>query len=316
MVKRGSGVLSMDSRFLKNNKPYDQFACELLTSSGSNFRVAPVNFYRATPSRDPIGLCQATALTFMGVRPSGFSEKQWNEFATFFSQIDYKLTAEWKEEIVFYEPSKKWLDQKTEKTIPAVFPNGETAEIKQFEDPRQIMANWLISAKNPWFSQNIVNRIWAWLLGRGIIESPDNVCAENPAQNQKLLDYLSAELVKSDYDLKHIYRLILNSETYQRSSIHNKSNLADETNFSRYYVRRLEAEVFIDAINQITGTTESYSSDVPEPFAWIPKEQRSIKLADGSITSAFLELYGRPPAILDSRMSAIINQIQRKVCIY
>ncbi len=280
---------------LKSNKPYDEFARELLTSSGSNFRVAPVNFYRATPSRDPQGLCKATALTFMGVRPSGFTDKQWNEFATFFSQIEYKLTAEWKEEIVFHDPSKKWANPVTEEPIPAVFPDGKVVELKPFEDPRVAMADWLVSSKNPWFAQNIVNRVWFWLMGRGIIHAPDNVCAENPAQNQALLDYLSVELIKNDYDLKHIYRLILNSDTYQRSSIHNDGNVNDETNFSRYYVRRLEAEVFIDAINQITGTTESYSSDVPEPFAWIPKEQRSIKLADGSITSSFLELYGRPP---------------------
>ena len=106
---------------------------------------------------------------------------------------------------------------------------------------------------------------------------------------------MAQELVEHGYDLRHIYRIILNSEVYQLSSIHNEGNQADESNFSRYYVRRLGAEVLIDAICQLTQTTESYSSDIPEPFTFIPEEQRSIKLSDGSITSPFLDLYGRPP---------------------
>ncbi|MBT8041646.1 MAG: DUF1553 domain-containing protein, partial [Pontiella sp.] len=118
---------------------------------------------------------------------------------------------------------------------------------------------------------------------------------DNPPQNAELLDFLAKELVDSGYDLRHIYRIILNSRVYQLASIHNEGNAADEDNFSRYYVRRLDAEVLIDAICQITGTTESYSSEIPEPFTFIPENLRSIKLADGSITSPFLELFGRPP---------------------
>ena len=97
------------------------------------------------------------------------------------------------------------------------------------------------------------------------------------------------------YDLKQIFRLIMNSKTYQLSSIHNQNNVNDTENFSHYYVRRLEAEVLIDAICKITGTTESYMSRVPEPFTFVPEEQRSICLADGTITSAFLDMFGRPP---------------------
>jgi hypothetical protein len=133
------------------------------------------------------------------------------------------------------------------------------------------------------------------LLGRGIVHDADDIRDDNPPQNAALLDFLANELVTNDYDLRHIYRIILNSRTYQLASIHNEGNLNDETNFSRYYVRRLGAEVLIDAICQITGTTESYSSQIPEPFTFIPEKQRSIKLSDGSITSPFLDLYGRPP---------------------
>ena len=101
--------------------------------------------------------------------------------------------------------------------------------------------------------------------------------------------------MQSRYDLKHLYRLILNSQTYQLSSVPESDKPEAEANFASYPLRRLDAEVLIDALNQITGTTEKYSSAIPEPFTFIPEDQRSIALPDGSITSSFLELFGRPP---------------------
>jgi hypothetical protein len=106
---------------------------------------------------------------------------------------------------------------------------------------------------------------------------------------------LEKELVASHYDVKHIYRLILNSQTYQLSSIGRSQDPKAEANFASYPLRRLEAEVLIDALDQITGTTEQYSSPIPEPFTFIPEDQRSIALADASITSSFLETFGRSP---------------------
>jgi hypothetical protein len=110
-----------------------------------------------------------------------------------------------------------------------------------------------------------------------------------------LLAYLEQELISSGYDLKHIYRLILNSETYQLSSIPKSDNPLAAAHFAVYPLRRLDAEVLIDAVDQITGSAESYSSAIPEPYTFIPSGQRSIALPDGSITSAFLETFGRPP---------------------
>ncbi len=124
---------------------------------------------------------------------------------------------------------------------------------------------------NPWFARNIVNRIWAWLLGRGIIDKPDDIRPDNPAVNPELLAYLEKELVKSKYDLRHIYRLILNSSIYQQSSIPQSKSPEAEKLFACYPVRRLDAEVLIDALDWIGGTGESYSSPIPEPFTYIPK---------------------------------------------
>lgn len=278
---------------LYNNMPYDEFARLMLTSSGSNFRAAPVNFYRAMPQREPEAIAGITALTFMGMRTDHWDEDQLLGMAAFFGKIGYKGTAEWKEEIVYFDPSKTYCAPHSEKPVMPRLPDGTAVKLGEYDDPRIAFADWLIGSRV--FADNMVNRIWYWLLGRGLIHEPDDIRADNPAQNPELIAFLSKELVENQYDLRHIYRIILNSDTYQRSSIHNEGNLPDEENFSRYYIRRLDAEVLIDAICQITGTTESYSSDIPEPFTFIPENQRSIKLSDGSITSPFLDLYGRPP---------------------
>jgi hypothetical protein len=278
---------------LYTNMPYDAFARTLLTSSGSNFRVAPVNFYRAVPKREGEEIAQIVALTFMGVRTDDWEREQLLGMAAFFGNVGYKKTAEWKEEIVFFDPAKQFLDPETKQSVVPRLPDGTEIAIPEGHDPREVFTDWLVDSNI--FARSIVNRVWYWLLGRGIVHEPDDFRPGNPPQNQALLDHLAKELVESSYDLRHIYRIILNSKTYQLSSIHNEGNVTDGANFSHYYVRRLDAEVLIDAICQITTTTESYSSSIPEPFTWIPENQRSITLADGSITSPFLDLFGRPP---------------------
>jgi hypothetical protein len=272
---------------IKENMPYDRFVREMLTASGSNFRVPQVNFYRAVRSKEPKAIAQTVALTFMGVRAEKWPADRLSGMASFFSQIEYKPTAEWKEEIVIFHPAK---------VMPnAVFPDGKRAHLVPDQDPRSIFADWLIAPKNPWFTRAIANRVWSWLLGRGIIHEPDDIRPDNPPANPELLTYLERELIVSHYNLKHLYRLILNSETYQLSSIPVSDKPADESSFASYPIRRLEAEVLIDALDQITGTSEQYLSAIPEPYTFIPENQRSIALADASITSPFFETFGRPP---------------------
>lgn len=275
---------------LKENRSYDQFVRELLTASGSNFRVPAVNFYRALQNKEPEGIAAAVALTFMGTRTNSWPQERLEGLAAFFSQVAYKATAEWKEEIVFFDPDKATNGV----ARPAIFPDGTSARLAPDPDPREIFADWLVNPKNPWFTRNIVNRVWSWLLGRGIIHEPDDIRPDNPASNPELLALLERELIEARYDLKHICRLILNSKTYQLSSIPQSNCPEAEANFAHYPLRRLEAEVLIDALNQITGTTEKYSSAIPEPFTFIPEDHRSIALADGSMTSPFLEMFGRP----------------------
>lgn len=274
---------------VRDNLPYDRFARELLTANGSNFRVGPVNFYRAVQGRDPAALARAAALTFMGARAEKWPAGRLAACAPFFARLAYKGTGEWKEEIVFFDP-----DQPLPAGLaPAAFPDGTPAVLPPGRDPRAVFADWLIRPENPWFTRAIANRVWSWLLGRGLVQEPDDLRPDNPPVDAALLDHLAAALVAAHYDLKALFRLILNSRTYQQASPAGGDPVA-EANFAGYAPRRLEAEVLIDAINQITGTTEKYSSAIPEPFTYVPEDQRSIALPDGSITSSFLENFGRP----------------------
>ncbi len=325
------------------NMPYDQFAREMLSSSGSNFRVGPVNFYRAIQNRMPDGLAAAVALTFMGTRTETWPAERLAGMAAFFSQLGYKPTSEWKEEHVFWDPlgtssvagntapgraaiapatptpaaPPAATPAATPAAVPtevvpsrprfATFPDGQKIELPVNRDPRQVFAEWLTRPNNPWFARNLANRLWAWLVGRGVIHEPDDIRPDNPPSNPALLAYLEQELVASHYNLKHLYRLILNSQTYQSSSVPHFPSPEAAANFASYPLRRLDAEVLIDAINKITGASDLYTSAIPEPFTYIPENQPAIALPDGSITSPFLALFGR-----SARATGMLNERDNK----
>lgn len=306
---------------LAQNKPYDQLARELLTASGSNFRVGQVNFYRAIQNRTPEGIAAAVALTFLGARAEAWPSNRVAGMTAFFSQIGYKPTSEWKEEHVFWDPLGastvagnsapgraavtaigQASNSVAQPAIPpptnpppqtAFFPDGTRIELPSDRDPREVFADWLITPRNPWFTRSVVNRVWGWLLGRGIVHEPDDFREDNPPSNPALLAYLEKEMVAGRYDLKRLCRLILNSQTYQFSSAPRFNSPQAEAQFASYALRRLDAEVLIDAINKITGASDLYTSPIPEPFTYIPEDQPAIALPDGSITSPFLALFGR-----------------------
>ena len=131
-------------------------------------------------------------------------------------------------------------------------------------------------------------------MGRGIVEPVDDICPDNLPSNRELLDYLASQLKVKDFRVKELIREIMKSSVYQQSSLSSSPHERAGELFANYHVRRHDAEVLIDAINAITGTGETYMSIVPEPFTWLPEGQRAVTIPDGSITSAFLELFGRP----------------------
>ena len=272
LAQRRPGLPPLDPRpRIRDNKPYDRFVRELLTASGSNFRVPPVNFYRAMQSREPAGHRPDRGPDLHG-RP----RREWP-----------------KERLAGWPPSSPRsatrrpangrrrsfssiaVRRPTAPTAPATatFPDGTPAKLPPDQDPREVFADWLIAPKNPWFARNIVNRVWYWLLGRGIVHEPDDIRPDNPPANPELLAYLEKELIALNYDLKHIYRLILNSQTYQLSSIARSRQPATAgKHFAYYPLRRLEAEVLIDALCQITGTTRKIHQRHPRAVHLHPRQ--------------------------------------------
>ncbi|MBI5851676.1 MAG: 3-deoxy-7-phosphoheptulonate synthase [Planctomycetes bacterium] len=280
---------------LRRGMPYDQFVRTLLLATGSNFRAPESNFLRAVADRTPAGLAKASALTFLGARIESWPQERRDGLASCFAQVAYKSTLEWKEEIVFFDPTRPLGAGKSGRAAGVVLPDGSTQKVEPGADPRIAFTDWLLQEPSHWLARSLCNRIWFWLFGRGVVHEVDDLRADNEAAVPGLLEHLAAELLAAQWDQKRVFREILLSATWQRSPLPRSRDAGAAVHFAHYSIRRLEAEVLIDAICQITGTSEEYSSPIPEPFTVIPPGTRAIALADGSTTSAFLELFGRPP---------------------
>jgi hypothetical protein len=292
---------------IAENKPYDQFARELLTGSGSNFRDGPCNYVRAVPERDPRTLGEATALLFLGARLScarchAHPLENWGAdddlgMAAFFSQVKIKFTSEWKEQIVCRDGDLVLRHPRTGKLVAMKPLDSAALEGDRQTDPRRKFADWLTAPQNPWFARNIVNRIWFWLMGRGIVHEPDDLRSTNPPENPALLEYLEKELVGHRYDLKHIYRLVLNSKTYQLSSEPTPLNQKDGKNFSHYRAKRLTAEQMLDALSQITEQPQNFRQfrrPNTAPDTSIPPDVKAAQIAEASESSLLAAMFGRP----------------------
>ena len=266
--------------------PYDAMVRRMLCSSGSNFRVGEVNFYRAMQSRDAPSRAACVALTFMGVRLEKFPQKKRDDMAAFFDRMVLKSTKEWKEEIVMNDISKR-------SAFKGTLPDGWVVEVGQNSDPRAVFAEWLTAKGNPYFSRAFANRAWGWIFGRPLISPADDMEGKDSA-GAKLLDFLAEYFETSNFDIRKLFKLIVMSKTYSQSFIP-RSDPEKALNFLAVYpVGRLDAEVVIDALCRISETTEIYSSTTPEPYTTLPDYERATSLPDGSITTSFLELFGKP----------------------
>jgi len=249
-------------KFLADNEPFHHFARALLTAQGSDFRVPEVNFYRATADRSAAGLAAVVFRTFLGGGFDALPEAGRAAWTARFAPVRFKKTKEWKEEIVYWD----W--------------DGSGP------DPRLTAADAVLS--HPDFARAAVNRAWSWLLGRGLL--PENA-GEQPV-NPELLDALAAGFERSGYDFRALCRSIADSAAFRAAPF--GENASAELRFAAFPVRRLDAEVLDDAVGDLSGISSRYTSVIPEPFTFLPPEQRSVALADGSITSSFLILFGRP----------------------
>jgi hypothetical protein len=163
--------------------------------------------------------------------------------------------------------------------------DGKELAMDDPSDRRAALADWLVSRNNPYFSRSIVNRVWANFMGVGLVEKVDDLRVTNPASNEKLLSAAANYLADNAFDLKALMRLILQSESYQRTSQALPENLADDRFYSHYYSRRLMAEVMLDALSEATGS--------PTAFKGYPEKWRALQLPDSNVESYFLKSFGR-----------------------
>ena len=272
---------------MARNLTYDDFVRQLLLATGSNFRVPEVNFWRSAADRSPAGFGRAVALLCLGARSEKWPLAAQQGFGAFFARVATKPTQEWKEEIVYVDYGKPGPAQGT-------LPDGTVVALAPDADGRALVAEWLLRGQTPPAAPVVCNRIWHWLFGRGLVHEPDDFRADNPPSHPEVLQFLADELVAAHWDLKHVYRLILRSSAWQLAPVPASADPRAAANFAHYPLKRLDAEVLIDALCQLTGTSESYQSPIPEPFTFVPEGTRAIALGDGSISSAVLELFGRP----------------------
>ncbi|MDD4921804.1 MAG: DUF1553 domain-containing protein [Bacteroidales bacterium] len=275
---------------LVSNTPYDQFVSELLLSKGSNFRMPAVNFYRAFLKRTSDQIYNNICLLFLGNRTC-------NDYGRVcFSQIRYKQTKEWKEEIVYVD-----YDLKPPVNL-VIMPDHKEIALTVGEDWRSAYVAWLVSKQNKRFAGVMANRLWFWIFGKGIVDEPDDWGDHNLPSNPALMNYLTEQFIASGYDMKSFIRLVLNSATYQSVSVPN----------GFYVPKRLPAEVIVDALADLTGISDSYRSRVPEPFTFYPEGTRSVDLGDATVSSTALELFGRVSrdVSLESQRSNILTSRQ------
>jgi hypothetical protein len=279
------------------NTPYDQIVRQILASTGTVVANPPVAWYKRV--KEPVQQLEDVAQLFLGVRMNcaqchhhpfeRWSQHDYYSFAAFFSQIGRKPTAVADEDLIFHKRGVAQIENKKtrEPVRPAAL--GQPAlDIPPDEDPRLRLADWMSEPSNPFFARALVNRYWKHFFKRGLIEPEDDIRESNPASNPVLLDALADHFVRSGFDLKELARTLVQSRAYQLSSEPNAHNTADTQNFSRYYPRRLTAEVLLDSLDGVAGS----KSD----FADLPPGTRAVSLPDNSYNRAspFLKVFGRP----------------------
>ncbi len=290
---------------IATDMPMDEFARQLLTATGSTYANPPANYYRRT--RDPVDLGETTAQVFMGTRmlcakchnhpTERWTQDDYYSLAALFSGMTRKLDDWGKrdrfdkhelngEEEILLGVGAKVIHPRTGLAVSPRIPTQTAALASEAEDPRKSFAAWLTRPGNPYFSRNIVNRVWAALFGKGLVDPVDDLRASNPASNPLLFDRLADEFTNSGFDLKALIRTITRSRTYQLSSEPNKSNANDERFFSRGIALRMPAEVLLDAVSQVTG--------VPERFQGRPSGTRAVLAPAVKAKHPFLKVFGQP----------------------
>jgi hypothetical protein len=227
-----------------------------------------------------------------------WTNTQYYQMANMLARVRAKTGSGDGENIVFVSDTGDLVQPLTGKAQPPAPLDGNALSLDSPADRRGPLADWLVSRDNPYFGRAIVNRLWANFMGVGLVEAVDDMRVTNPASNEKLLSAMARFLADHAFDLKSLMRTILQSETYQRSSLPLPENASETRFYSRYYPRRLNAEVLHDAIAAITQVPTQFSVDRRNANAGVaekyPLGLRALQLPDTQTDSYFLKAFGRP----------------------
>jgi hypothetical protein len=283
----------------RDNKPYDQFVRELVSAQGSTWENGATVLFR--DRREPEEVTTLVSQLFLGIRLEcakchhhpfeKWSQEDFYSFAAYFGRIGHKGTGlsppiSGSEEMIFTAAKGEVRHPLTQEVLPPRTLFGEAPVIAERGDPRASLAAWIASDDNPYFAEVMVNRVWADLMGRGIVEPVDDLRATNPPTNAPLLAALAEDFRAHHYDIKHLLRTITASHVYALSSAPNPRNVADRQNYSRHYRRQMRAEVLLDAVTDITG--------MPESFEAVPGGSKANEIWTTRVNSVFLDTFGRP----------------------
>ncbi|MGP0069996.1 MAG: DUF1553 domain-containing protein [Isosphaeraceae bacterium] len=284
-------------RSVAKNVPWDRFARSIVTAQGSTLSNGAANFY--VMHRDPIDLTESTSMTFLGISLTcarchnhpleKWTQDQYYSFANLFARVKLKDGETAGDEVVANATEGEILHPRRGVAMPPRTLDGPPIGADETRDRRVVFADWLTRPENPYFARAAVNRVWSNFFGRGLVDPDDDLRASNPPSDEALLDWLVADFVAHHFDMKHLIRTIMTSAVYARSSLPVAGNASDLKFLSHYRVKRLPAEVLLDAISEVT--------EVPTSFAGYPAGWRSLQLPDSKVDSSFLDSFGRPARI-------------------
>lgn len=277
------------------NQPYDQFVRDIVAASGSVASHPPVVWYQQVP--DTNQRIEDAAQLFLGQRVQcarchhhpyeKWSQADYAQLSAFFTTVSKKNINDPSEPAFFARiAGASARDPRSGKNLVPAGLDSEAMQIAPHEDPREVFADWMTAPENPFFAKALVNRYWKHFMGRGLVEPEDDLRVTNPPSNPELIEGMAEHFVRYGFDTKSLIRLIVQSKTYQLSNRAKPENLGDKRSYSRFYPKRLQAEVLLDAIDRVT------LSDTR--FAGMPAGIRAVALPDTGFDSYFLTVFGRP----------------------
>lgn len=292
-------------RQVERNVHWDQLVQKLLTSTGSTLENGGGNFFILHD--EPTKIAETVSTAFLGMSIAcakchnhpmeKWTNDQYFAFANLFSRVRSKNGPVADERVIFTAGDGDLVQPLTGRPQQPTPLDGKPLPLNSSEDRRIAMARWLTSPDNPYFARAITNRVWSNYFGTGLVEAVDDLRMTNPASNEKLLSETAAFLVKNKFDLKALMRAILQSSSYQRSSVALAENKDDTRFYARYYPRRLMAEVMLDAVSSVTTVPTTFRVDKRNANRGIgnayPMGYRALQLPDSNTASYFLASFGR-----------------------